>query len=270
MGWLTKELGDRGAAGRYFARSRGDVGASVTVVLVAFTTIVSLVVDLGGPLGDDLGRLLPLDKVAVAHGELWRLWTVTLVHAPLSVMPLHLIFNMYALWLAGPFVERLYGRGRFLAFYLVFAAAGSLMTFAFATGANDRFGVGASGAIFGLFGLLAAAQRVHRPVLDRQSRAFLGQLGGLIVVNLLFGFIVPGIDNTAHIGGLIAGLWLGFLIAPSNIPTMRSIWVRTGPMAGTLVPAFGESGTRTIRAVGVAALVVAMLVLWVVGVAAWG
>ena len=87
-------------------------------MLVAFTTIVSLVVDFAGPDGDQLGALLQMDKVAIAHGELWRLWTVTLVHAPLTQMPLHLVFNMYALWLAGPFVERLYGRAVFLVGYL--------------------------------------------------------------------------------------------------------------------------------------------------------
>ena len=120
LGWLSKESGDRGAAGRYFARARGDVGASLTVVLVAITSLISLFILYAGPSGDDLGNLLLLDKVAVAHGEIWRLWTVTLVHANL----IHLGFNMYALWLVGPFVERLYGRWRSIAFYLVFAAGG--------------------------------------------------------------------------------------------------------------------------------------------------
>lgn len=270
LGWLAKELGDRGAAGRYFSRARGDVGLSVTVVLVAFTTIVSLIVDFAGADGDTLGNLLALDKVAVAHGEIWRLWTVTLVHAPLNVMPLHLLFNMYALWLAGPFVERLYGRWRFLAFYLVFAAGGSLLTFALSTAPGDRYGIGASGAIFGLFGLLFAAQRVHHPVLDSRSRAFLGQLGGLLVINLVFGFVVAGIDNMAHIGGLIAGAWLGFLLPPTNVPTLRSLWVRPGRLSGTMEPAFGVGGTQVIRLAGIVALLGFFALLAVVGLAAWG
>jgi membrane associated rhomboid family serine protease len=266
LGWLSKELGDKGAAGRYFARSRGDVGASLTVILVGITVVSSLVVDFAGADGAQLGDLLAMDKVRLAQGEIWRLWTVTLVHASLQVMPFHLLFNMYALWLAGPFVERLYGRMRFLLFYLVFAAGGSLMTFAFS---DSRFGVGASGAIFGLFGLLFAAQRVHRPVLDRQSRAFLGQLGGLLVINLVFGFVVSGIDNMAHIGGLVAGLWLGFLVAPSNVPTMRSLWLRSGPAPGTLVPVFGTGGTLVIRLAGVIALLGVFAALYALGVAAW-
>ncbi len=270
LGWLSKELGDQGAAGRYFARARGDAGTSVTIALVAFTTIVSLIVDFAGPDGAQLGDFLLLDKVAIAHGELWRLLTVTLVHAPLTVMPFHLIFNMYALWLAGPFVERLYGRWRFLVFYVVFAVGGSLMTFAMATGPNARYGVGASGAIFGLFGLLFVAQRVHRPVLDRGSRAFLGQLGGLLVINLLFGILVPGIDNFAHIGGLVAGAWLGLLVAPTGAPTLRSLWVRPGPVPGTMVPAFGSGGTAVLQAAGVVALVGLFAVLYALGASAWG
>ena len=269
LGWLSKELGDRGAAGRYFARARGDVGMSATIVLVAFTTIVSLIVDFAGTEGDQLGNLLALDKVAVAQGELWRLLTVTLVHAPLTVMPFHLLFNMYALWLAGPLVEQLYGRWRFLVFYVVFAIGGSLMTFALATAPGDRYGVGASGAIFGLFGLLFVAQRVHHPVLDRQTRAFLGQLGGLLAINLVFGLLIPGIDNFAHVGGLVAGVWTGLLLAPTHVPTLRSLWVRPGPVPGTTVPAFGPGGTVLLRAAGVAALAVLFVVLYLLGTAAW-
>jgi membrane associated rhomboid family serine protease len=270
LGWLSKEVGDRGAAGRYFARARGDAGVPLTVVLVAVTVIVSLVVDFAGRDGDLLGNLLAMDKVALAQGEIWRLWTVTLVHAPLTQNPLHLLFNMYALWLAGPVVERLYGRWRFLLFYLVFAAGGSLFTFAVSTGVDSRYGVGASGAIFGLFGLLFVAQRVHRPVLDSRSRAFLGQLGGLLVLNLVFGFVVPGIDNMAHVGGLIAGGWLGFLIAPPNLPTLRSMWLRPSATTGVMAPAAGAGGAQVIRLAGVLALIGFFALLFVIGSAAWG
>ena len=266
LGWLAKESGDRGAAGRYFAKARGDVGASLTVVLVAATAIISLFILYAGPPGDDLGSLLLLDKVAVAHGEIWRLFTVTLVHANL----IHLGFNMYALWLVGPFVERLYGRWRFIAFYVVFAFGGSLLTFAFSTARTDQYGVGASGAIFGLFGLLFAAERVHRPMLDGQTRAFLGQLGGLLVINLLIGVVIPNIDVKAHLGGLIAGLWLGILLPPSAVPTLRSLWLRPGPVPGTLVPAFGAGGSMLIRAAGIAGLVAFLALLFAVGAAAWG
>ena len=267
MGWLAKEVGDRGASGRYFAKARGDEGLSVAMGVIAVTAAVSLAANYVPPSIIDLYGILELNKPLIALGELWRLWTVTLVHAELQVMPLHLIFNLYALYLAGPFVERLYGRIPFLVFYLTMAAGGSLATFAFGDAAR---GVGASGAIFGLFGLLIAVQYVHRPVLDRGSRAFMGQFVGLVILNLVLGFAMGNVvDNWAHIGGLVTGLWLGVLFAPGRVPTMRSLWMRPGASAGTAVPVFGASGSLAIKAIGVAFLGFAFLALWAVGVAAW-
>ena len=265
LGWLAKELGDTSASGRYFARARGDEGLSFTVVIIVVTTVISLLGSLLGPIGDDIVNVLALDKVGVASGEIWRLWTVTLVHAAIYQNPLHLLFNMYALWLAGPLVERLYGRWRFLGFYLLFALGGSLVSFAFS---DSRYAVGASGAIFGMFGLLFATQRVHRPIIDRQSRAFMGQLGGLLVINLIFGLVVPDIDNMAHIGGLVTGLWIGFLFAPTRVQTMRSLWMRPS-VTGGLEPVFGDQGSRLLRIGGLVLVFAVYLALWTIGVAAW-
>jgi membrane associated rhomboid family serine protease len=220
LGWLTKEAGDPKAARRYFARGRGDGPLiSVTMILIAASVIVSLSA-LWSAEGTALFEALALDKVAVAAGEYWRLWTVTLLHGS----ELHLAFNMYALYLSGRIVERWYGSLPFLVFYIVCAAAGSIGSFVFG---GDVPSVGASGAIFGLFGLLLTAGRLHHPV-DRQSRALVGQLGMLIVINLLFGAAIPGIDNAAHLGGLAAGLWLGALIPPTRIQTLASLWQRPG------------------------------------------
>ncbi len=208
MGWLAKEIGDKGASGKYFARARGEAGPSVAIGILLFTVITSLLANPGlTPFGGAVLDVLALDKPALASGELWRLWTVTLVHAPLTQMPLHLLFNMYLLYLAGPFTERLYGRIGFLLVYLAAAAGGSLATFAFGDAAG---GVGASGALFGLFGLLISVQYVHRPMLDRGARAFMGQFLGLVILNLILGFAMSGIvDNWAHIGGLVTGLLAG-------------------------------------------------------------
>jgi membrane associated rhomboid family serine protease len=266
MGWLSKEVGDQGASGRYFAKARGDEGISIALVLVGLTVVVSLAANFIPPSVIDLYGILALVKPLVAEGELWRLWTVTLVHAPLQEMPLHLLFNAYLLYLAGPFVERMYGRITFLAFYLLAAAGGSLASFAFSDAAVS---VGASGAIFGLFGVMVAVQYVHRPVLDGRSRAFLGQAVGLVVLNLILGQVLPSVDNWAHIGGLVAGLLVGVLFAPSRVPTLRSLWMRPGPTPGTAVPVFGTSGSLLIKVMGLVLLGLAFLAMWWLGVAAW-
>jgi membrane associated rhomboid family serine protease/Tfp pilus assembly protein PilF len=221
LGWLSKETGNAGASRRYFARGRGDAPRfTLTLLIIAVTSIVSLTAMFSTD-GRAIYDLLQLDKPAVAAGEYYRLWTVTLLHGDL----LHLGFNMYALYLAGTIVERWYGPIRYLAFYLACAAAGSTASFVFG---GDVPSVGASGAIFGLFGVLLTAGRLHHPV-DRQSRAIVSQLMFLIVLNLVFGFASGGsIDNAAHLGGLAAGLWLGALVPPTRVPTLSAMWHRPG------------------------------------------
>jgi membrane associated rhomboid family serine protease len=219
LGWLAKETGNTGAARKYFARGRGDSPlVTVTLLLVAVTSIISLTA-----ITSNDGRASTrrrLDKPAVADGEYWRLWTVTLLHGDL----LHLLFNMYALWLCGPIVERWFGRVRFIGFYLACAAGGSAASFVFG---GDVPAVGASGAIFGLFGILLAAGRLHHPV-DRQSRALVGQLGMLILDQ-------PGIRVRVRwpdrqCGSISAGWWRPVagraLIVPTGVPTLSSLWNR--------------------------------------------
>ena len=247
LGWLTKETGDSRAARRYFAAGRGDRPLlTVTLVLIAITAVISLTAQWA----DDpsLYLNLELNKFAVAAGEYWRLLTVALVHGGFHGDPIHLLVNMYALWIAGPIVERWYGRIRFLVFYIAFAAAASTASFVFG---NDIPAVGASGAIFGLFGMLLSAGRIHHPV-DRQSRGLVSQIGTLIVINLVFGFAFSGvIDNFAHIGGLVAGLWMGAIAVPTGVPTLSSLWSRP---AGTPPSAQRVAASPLLQLIGVAAL----------------
>ncbi len=279
LGWLSKELGDTRAAGRYFSRARGGSAMAMTLALIAITTVVSLVADIGGSDGSTLLDTLALDKVLVAHGELYRLLSVALVHVPLAQDPFHLPFNMYALWLVGPLVERLYGRWRFLAFYVVCTLGASLLSFALATAngvvldsgqvLNDRYAAGASGAIFGMFGLLVGALAVQRPAMGGAMRGLLGQLIALIAINLLLGATTTGIDNWAHIGGLLTGLWFGVLFLPTGVPALRSMWLRPGQAPGGAVPIVGRAGMMGVQVAGMVALAAAFWVLWGVGVQAW-
>jgi membrane associated rhomboid family serine protease len=276
LGWLAKETGDSRRANRYFAASRGGTGTPiVTLSLIAITSVISV---LAFSPDSQLFELLALDKFAVADGEYWRLFTVTLLHGGF----LHLIFNMYALYLAGSLVEQLYGPRLYLAIYLLSAAAGSVGSYLFG---GDIPSVGASGAVFGLFGVLLAVSRTHHPVLDRRGQMLLGQIGGLILINLLFGFglagVGGGIDNAAHVGGLIAGLWLGFLLVPGRVPTLGSLWQRPAANGGAggagapgsagsangvaLTAAVNDRAAMLLRFLGVVALIVAIIVGVMIG-----
>ena len=228
LGWLSKETGNRGASRRYFALSRGDVAAvPLSWLILGATVVVSFIAESTG--GAGVWNALALDKVAVAHGEWWRLLSVVLVHDG----PLHLFFNMYALYLLGPIVEGIWGSKPFAVFYLLTAAAASTLSFI----TNPVTSVGASGAIFGLVGVLLAGTRAHHPVLDLRARSIIPQLGTLVVINLAIGFLAAGaIDNAAHIGGLLAGLWLGFVVPPGRAPTLRSLWQRADSAASDARP----------------------------------
>lgn len=216
LGWLAKETGNSGAANRYFARSRGAFGVGLTVAVIIVTAAVSLIAE--NEPGQRLLQALWLDRFDIRQGELYRLVSVTLVHGGL----LHLFLNMYALWIVGPIVEQIWGRSLFVLFYVLTAIAASTASFLMSAGPA----VGASGAIFGLVGVLLAGTRAHDPVLDRRARAIVPQLGMFVILNLIFGFVSQAggvrIDNAAHVGGLVAGLWLGFVVPPGRAPKLLS------------------------------------------------
>lgn len=245
LGWLNKELGNTRTAQRYFGRARpGVFSPVVTYVIIAITAAVSLLQ--ATPLdGTSVGDLLELNKAAVREGEYWRLLTVALVHGGL----LHLLMNMFALYIVGPLAEALYGRATFVAIYLLSALGGSIASYLFVPGIS----VGASGAVFGLFGLVFAATFFHRPLLGRQARALTSQIGVLIAINLVIGFGIGGfrIDNAAHIGGLLVGAWLGAVVAPRGAQTLASLWRRPPAPPG----AGGEPASRRPALIAVAGLI---------------
>ena len=266
LGWLSKETGDTRAAGRYFARSRGgSFRPFLTYLIIAVTSVTSLVAMTGGHVL--LGQYVPsplelqleLNKIAVAHGEFYRLLSVTLVHDPQDLF--HLLFNMYALWYAGVLVERIYGSSLMALFYVLCGVAASVASYVFGGVVPS---VGASGAIFGLFGVVLVATRYHHAVLDRQSRAVASQVGFLIVLNLVLGFSgIFNVDNSAHIGGLLAGVWLALIIPPTQVQTLASGW------QGVRSAARGRAQVLGLRAFGVAALVAVIVVGVMVGTSQW-
>ncbi len=132
-----------------------------------------------------------LYRAGIESGEYYRLLTVALLHGGL----LHLGFNMYSLHLLGTPVENFYGRGRYATILLISQLAASCASI-FLNTANV-YSIGASGAIFGLFGSLAVSGRAMG--VDFRS------IGTIILINFALGFMVSGIDWRAHLGGLIGG-----------------------------------------------------------------
>jgi membrane associated rhomboid family serine protease len=170
----------------------GRVGADarVTKVLIAINVVLFLA-QLGS---SNVTDRLEMFGFGVRDGEWYRLVTSAFLHDPGFF--LHIVFNMYALLMFGSQVERLLGGLRYAVLYLIAALGGSVATYAFFTpyGAS----LGASGAVFGLFGAYF--------VLAKRLRADTSQVVFFIGLNLVFGFALHGyINNYAHIGGLLTG-----------------------------------------------------------------
>ena len=145
---------------------------------------------------------------ATQDGQWWRLGTAMFLHFGI----LHLALNMWALWDVGRLVERLYGRTRFAMLYLGCGVAGNLLSLV--VQGNHAVSGGASGAIFGLYGAMLVFLWRERGHVDRgEFRWLFGAACAFTVLTLAMGQVVPGIDNAAHIGGLVAGALLGRLLA---------------------------------------------------------
>lgn len=161
-----------------------------------------------GGANTDHGQLIGI--AVVQYGQWWRIFSAAFLHANL----IHIAFNMFALYQVGTIVEALYGKVRFSLLYLLAIVGSGLAVIVFN---YDIPTLGASGAIFGLFGALVAVGLR----LGKRGRSLIGQVLPIIVINLVFTFSVPGISAAAHVGGLITGLLAGLLLfmVPPAHPT---------------------------------------------------
>jgi membrane associated rhomboid family serine protease len=202
-------------------------GAVVTWTLVGLNVVAYIVelVNQNTVITDGvLVGHFPGTTIGVADGQWYRLITNAFLHEPpgSGLGILHIAFNMWALIVVGPALERTLGRVRFLAVYLVSALAGSVLFYLLASPGNSA--LGASGAIFGLFGGWF--------VLSRRLRLDSRQIVMLIVLNLVISFAVPGIAWQGHLGGLIAGtaLTAAFVYAPRQ----NRVLIQAGATAAML------------------------------------
>jgi membrane associated rhomboid family serine protease len=143
----------------------------------------------------------------IMQGEYWRFLTPVFLH----VNALHLILNMANFVFLGMYLERLFGHIRFLLVYLLGGIISCIASFLFSP---DALSVGASGAILGLVGAYAAFVLVHRRAMAGGGLFAIIILIIVISINLGIGFVIPNVDNAAHIGGLVGGFVLGWEFTP--------------------------------------------------------
>ncbi|MCI7029421.1 rhomboid family intramembrane serine protease [Clostridium sp.] len=138
----------------------------------------------------------------IDKGQVWRLITCAFLHGGL----IHIFFNMYALKILGPEIEYVYGKVKYLVIYLLSAIAASIFSYIFGP---QSVSVGASGAIFGLFGAMLIFGIKHR---KQMGKAYMMNILQVIFVNVIIGISSSNIDNAAHFGGLIVGALIALLL----------------------------------------------------------
>lgn len=167
----------------------------ITIILIVLCIIMFILTG-GGISTELLVKYGANSNVLVKNGEIYRLFTSMFLHAGI----IHIFLNMYSLYIVGPKVEDFFGKWKYLLIYLISGISGSLLAVALNT--DSIISVGASGAIFGLFGALLYFGYNYRGYIGAIVRS---QILPIVVYNLLMGFFIPGIDMYGHIGGLIGG-----------------------------------------------------------------
>jgi membrane associated rhomboid family serine protease len=225
----------RKGPGRRIAVANAKGASLTTLLLLAITGMYLLeVIPQGvgavfeGPtierlveLGGSIGYInVPGLEIGIAAGQYWRLFTSMFLHANL----IHLGLNAYALFLFGHIIERELGRLRFALIYVCTGLFAGAVSFAF----SSPFGVaiGASGAIFGLFGAFFAYNYRRRS--SALAAARIRQMVMLLAINLFLGFSIPGIDWRAHVGGFLGGLVAGYVAEGSGDAARRQLILIAG------------------------------------------
>ncbi len=177
------------------ARMNEDVFKPKKPIVTYGLIFINVLIYLLCTLNNNLITTLAVNRYFITSGQYYRLITGIFCHASIW----HLVFNMYALYIIGMQLESFLGKYKYLAIYLLSGLSGSLLSILF----SSNYSVGASGAIFGLMGSLLYFGYHYRVYLDSVVKS---QIIPLILINLIIGFSFTGIDNFAHIGGLVGGI----------------------------------------------------------------
>jgi rhomboid protease GluP len=206
-----------------------------TYFFIAVQVIMFLILELNGGSKDSqtLIQFGAKYNPLMIEGEWWRLVTPIFLHIGL----LHLLMNTLALYYLGTAVEKMFGRSRFVIIYMLSGIAGTLASFLF----TSNLSAGASGAIFGCFGALLYFGVLYPNVFFRTMGS---NIIAVILLNLVLGFTIPGIDNAGHIGGLAGGfLAAGIVSLPHVFRPLRQLLFLMGSILLTSVLIWKGIGT---------------------------
>ncbi|HEY9190792.1 MAG TPA: rhomboid family intramembrane serine protease [Sulfurovum sp.] len=198
---------------------------TLTYTLIACSTVVYLflallsqsLIDMELQTLVDMGALY--GPLTVLKGEWWRLLSAMFLHGGMT----HLLMNMFSLYLIGRGAEMYFDTKSYLSIYFFSGLIGGLVSLYVHP---VSVGVGASGAVFGVFGALAGFFLAHKEKIASYTKSFMKDFTVIIVINLVIGFSIPSIDVSAHIGGLIVGFIGGFALSKDP----RWIWIYSTAM----------------------------------------
>jgi rhomboid protease GluP len=179
------------------------IAVNIFVYLIS-ATLSESIIDMDMQTLVDLGALY--GPLVVLKGEWWRLFTAMFLHGGMT----HILMNMFSLYLIGRGMEMYFYPKSYAVIYLFSGLLGGLASLYMHP---NSVGIGASGAIFGVFGALAGFFLAHRDKIADHSKAFMKDFGMVLGINLVLGLSIPSIDVSAHIGGLVVGLIGGFVIS---------------------------------------------------------
>jgi membrane associated rhomboid family serine protease len=242
-----------------FARAVLTRPSTFTFVFLAVNVFIFLLMSFAAPGGSENHEVLRVygakyNSLINERGEWWRFITPVFLH----IGWIHLLVNMYSLFILGPYVEKLYGSARFVFFWIATGVAGVVASY-LASSSGVRGGVlarflfrggdgpsaGASGALFGLIGVLFVFGIKFRHELPEGfKRAFGTGMIPTILINLFIGYTIPYIDNAAHLGGFVAGALLALFVGykrPGQRASVAVLWhVLQFVSLALVVVAFGQ------------------------------
>lgn len=178
---------------------------SITYIIMGICVFLFIMMYIFGNGSESTSTLIKFGAnydLLTKSGEYYRLFTCMFLHIGLW----HLLCNMYSLYIIGKEIENLYGKSKYLVIYVLSGLCGSILSLAFS---HNTISAGASGAIFGLLGSLLYFGYYYRTYLGATIRS---SIIPVIILNLIIGMLIPGISNSAHIGGLVGGILISMMV----------------------------------------------------------